>query len=807
MRSRVAWVAWALIAFGAAVRLRLFAAGRSYWFDEAAMVLNLVRRSPLELLQPLDHRQSAPPLFLWLERLVVLVAGPAELALRAIPFVAGVATLVVVWRVAKRLLPDEAALVTLALAAFSPLLIYYSNELKPYAIDALVAATLVALTLRVIEMPGDGRRWAWLALGGAFGALLSTTAPFTMAGVAACLIFSPRLRSTRGAGRHATTLLVVWGVTAVLVLLFHQDVMARESSTGRFMQQYWNSAFLTNDPPGIRTRMWIAAFGAIKTTFIDSASRRHELILLVVVAALGFWRLAKRNGLAIGALVAVPFISLAIAAALRLYPFDSRLILYAAPFTALLLAGGITWPGSIISSHISLRIGFAVTAVLATILLVVPARGAARTLIAPQGRTEVRAFIQAADRARDADPNAGAVWLSAAAELPWRFYAGDSARGSPPGARVVAGTDSPVAPGVVVGDWRRDGDRGRGEAERLRNAASGGCGWLIFAMDNDVERDAVMRGVSELGGRVITAQQATGASSYRVCFGQTATGAAQRVAPSSLVVLGTGTPNADPDRSGPALAVVVNDTPYLIDAGPGVVRRAAAAERAGVAGLAPSKLATVFITHLHSDHTVGLPDLIFTPWVLERAAPLRVYGPRGIRSMIDHLERAYTEDVRIRVDGAEPANTTGYRALSEAVDTGVVYRDTNVVVRAFAVPHGDWSIAYGYRFEAGGRSIVISGDTRASDAIVRACDGCDVLAHEVYSAERFRTRPPDWQRYHAAAHTSTTELAALARRARPKLLVLYHQLYWGTDDDGLIRELRAAGYTGDVVSARDLGRY
>jgi ribonuclease BN (tRNA processing enzyme) len=102
---------------------------------------------------------------------------------------------------------------------------------------------------------------------------------------------------------------------------------------------------------------------------------------------------------------------------------------------------------------------------------------------------------------------------------------------------------------------------------------------------------------------------------------------------------------------------------------------------------------------------------------------------------------------------------------------------------------------------------VISGDTRASDAVVRACDGCDVLLHEVYSAERFKAREPEWQRYHANAHTSTVELAALATRARPRFLVLYHQLYWGADDAGLIAELRAAGYAGSVVSARDLGRY
>lgn len=274
-----------------------------------------------------------------------------------------------------------------------------------------------------------------------------------------------------------------------------------------------------------------------------------------------------------------------------------------------------------------------------------------------------------------------------------------------------------------------------------------------------------------------------------------------------VVVLGTGTPNADPDRSGASVAIVANGSPYLVDAGPGVVRRAAAAERAGVAALAPKRLDRVFITHLHSDHTVGLPDLIYTPWTLERTVPLAVYGPPGITQMTGHLQAAYTEDVRNRIDGAEPANTTGWSVQAHEVDSGVVYRDSNVVVRAFAVPHGDWRHALGYRFEAGGRSIVVSGDTRASDAIVRACNGCDVLVHEVFSAERFKAREPEWQRYHAAAHTSTKELAELAARARPKLLVLYHQLYWGTDDDGLLREIRAAGYLGPVVSAKDLGRY
>ena len=216
-----------------------------------------------------------------------------------------------------------------------------------------------------------------------------------------------------------------------------------------------------------------------------------------------------------------------------------------------------------------------------------------------------------------------------------------------------------------------------------------------------------------------------------------------------------------------------------------------------------SRLSIVFVTHLHSDHTVGLPDLMLTPWVLERRVPLEVYGPPGIKSMTDHLLAAYAEDIRVRRTGLEPGHGEGWRVDAHEITEGVVYRDSNVTVTAFAVPHANWPHAFGYRFQARDRVVVISGDTRPSDAVVRACDGCDILVHEVYSAERWKSRSPEWQRYHAGAHTSTTELAAIATRAHPKLLVLYHQLFWGAADEDLVREVKQ-GYAGAVRSARDL---
>jgi ribonuclease BN (tRNA processing enzyme) len=271
-------------------------------------------------------------------------------------------------------------------------------------------------------------------------------------------------------------------------------------------------------------------------------------------------------------------------------------------------------------------------------------------------------------------------------------------------------------------------------------------------------------------------------------------------------MLGSGTPNPDPDRSGPAVAVVVNGTAYLVDAGAGVMRRAEQARRAGTEALAASRIGIVFLSHLHSDHTIGLPDLIHTGWVLERERALQLFGPPGTSAMAAHLTEAYGADIANRKAGHQPHTPDGWRVEAKDVTSGVVYRDSNVTVTAVPVPHAGWDLSLAYRFETRDRVVVISGDTRPSDAVAAACNGCDVLVHEVYSTKGFASRTAAWQKYHADAHTSSDELAALAAKARPKLLVLYHQLYWGATDDELLTEVRK-GYSGNVVSARDLGIY
>lgn len=283
-----------------------------------------------------------------------------------------------------------------------------------------------------------------------------------------------------------------------------------------------------------------------------------------------------------------------------------------------------------------------------------------------------------------------------------------------------------------------------------------------------------------------------------------------------VVLLGTGDPAADPDQSGPATAVVVNGTAYLVDFGAGVVRRAkAAAVDRGIKALEPTNLRVAFVTHLHSDHTVGYPDLILTPWVLGRRVPLEVYGPTGIKAMTEHLLEAYSVDFETRTNpetGSGGQTPEGHGVNVHEIRAGVVYKDGNVRVTAFPTRHAMES--FGYRFDTPDRSIVISGDTNPTQATIDACHGCDILIHEVRSLAGLAKRPPAFQRFASKYHTTTSQLAELASQAKPRLLILYHHAIAIRPDMNpsvsspaeLLQEI-STRYSGPVVVGRDLDVY
>lgn len=268
-----------------------------------------------------------------------------------------------------------------------------------------------------------------------------------------------------------------------------------------------------------------------------------------------------------------------------------------------------------------------------------------------------------------------------------------------------------------------------------------------------------------------------------------------------IIMLGTGTPFPNPERSGPATAILVGNRAYLIDFGPGVVRRAAAAAAKGYPAINPANIKVAFVTHLHSDHTAGYPDLMLTPWVVGGRKELDVYGPQGTKEMTRHIEAAYRRDIELRTKGMEHLSALVVRAHD--VKPGVVYKDDLVTVKAFAVRHGEWPQAFGYRFETPDRTIVISGDTSPSPEVIANCQHCDVLIHEVQLPSYNVPHMPNWPAYRAKYHTTTDQLAAIANRTNPGLLVVYHN---NSNEAGLrqILEQIQAKYHGRVVIGHDL---
>lgn len=278
-----------------------------------------------------------------------------------------------------------------------------------------------------------------------------------------------------------------------------------------------------------------------------------------------------------------------------------------------------------------------------------------------------------------------------------------------------------------------------------------------------------------------------------------------------IVMLGTGTPRPDPDRSGPATVIIVDGVPYLIDFGPGVVRRAVAAYNKGVLAIGPAaiNLRTVFVTHLHADHTAGYPDLLLTPWILGRKEPVVVYGPKGLSDMTQHVLSAWKVDIDSRLNGIDRLPASGCAIHAHEIEAGVFYSDGNVEVTAFPVRHAGLENAFGFRVQTPHKTIVFSGDTAPTQSLLDNCRGCDVLIHEAYSQSTYDTVAPKWQAYRRENHTSSTELAELANRVRPELLILTHRVNIGAamampdPEDVLLDEVRRL-YEGNVVTGHDL---
>jgi ribonuclease Z len=251
----------------------------------------------------------------------------------------------------------------------------------------------------------------------------------------------------------------------------------------------------------------------------------------------------------------------------------------------------------------------------------------------------------------------------------------------------------------------------------------------------------------------------------------------------TVTMLGTGTPFPDGARFGSAILVEAGGQRLLFDCGRGAVIRLSQV------GRTPSEIDGVFLTHLHSDHIVGLPDLWLTGWFLKREPPLRVWGPAGTRSMAEHLVEAYAFDLNVR-EGPSAAAELDARDI----EPGVAYNEGGVRVTAFLVDHGTVRPALGYRIDYDGHSVVISGDTRFSDRLVEVARGTDCLIHAAWSPNASNPTPPA-QRSIASAEDAARVFSLVG----PKLGVIYHY----EDSTGIMDAVRA-GYGGRVVIAHDL---
>ena len=266
-----------------------------------------------------------------------------------------------------------------------------------------------------------------------------------------------------------------------------------------------------------------------------------------------------------------------------------------------------------------------------------------------------------------------------------------------------------------------------------------------------------------------------------------------------VTLLGTGNPRPTIERFGPSILIQAGSNAFLFDCGRGATLRLSQLK------IPVESVDALFLTHLHSDHVVGLPDLWLTGWVLGRKVPFRMWGPAGTKQMMSHLEQAYSFDIHVRLDVDQNLPAQGVEVQATDIDQGVVYEKGGVKITAFTVDHGLVKPAFGYRIDYAGHSVVLSGDTRYSENLIRFAQGTDVLIHEVIDPEAYRTLDSSYtpeQRARVIAHHTTPEEAGrLFTKVAPKLAVYSHIV--PADAPDLVSHTRKT-YSGPLEVGEDL---
>jgi ribonuclease Z len=274
-------------------------------------------------------------------------------------------------------------------------------------------------------------------------------------------------------------------------------------------------------------------------------------------------------------------------------------------------------------------------------------------------------------------------------------------------------------------------------------------------------------------------------------------------------LLGTSTPNPLPDRFGPSTLIEAGDEKLVFDCGRGSTIRLWQLK-------IPVGTVKLFVTHLHSDHTVGIPDLWLTGFgrmpYARRSAPFRVWGPKGTATMMAFIEKAYQEDIRIRREFLPELSPEQTGIDAKDFDEGVVYDHDGVRVTAFKVTHANIEEAFGFRIDYKGRAVVISGDMSPNENFIKHAEGADVVIHEVGVARpELLDKDPEMRRMLAAHHSTPEDAARDFARIKPKLAVYTHYTRPRREDipEVTIPEILArtrAIYDGRVEAGEDLMR-
>lgn len=268
----------------------------------------------------------------------------------------------------------------------------------------------------------------------------------------------------------------------------------------------------------------------------------------------------------------------------------------------------------------------------------------------------------------------------------------------------------------------------------------------------------------------------------------------------TVTFLGTGSPVPSLKRFGPSTLVQAGSQILLFDCGRGAVQRLFQLKLL-------KEINSLFLTHLHADHVVGIPDLWQAGWLIgRRDIPLQIWGPEGTADMISHLEKAYQFDIGIRLQYRNTPPPRGIVTVTEEIVQGVIYQQQGVKVTAFIVDHGQIKPAFGYRIDYGDHSVVLSGDTRYSDNLIQFSKDADLLVHEVVAAAEFEAIPgyPPARIQEIQSHHTTPEQAGkVFSQVRPRLAIYSHIVPTTADASALIISTRET-YSGPLEVAEDL---